>query len=128
MKGFKWQWIVKILLFAPLFVLVFVGGTQWLWNHLAVDLFNAPHITFVETIGLMLLGRLITGGFHKGPGSHKWQGEGFSGPPWKRARQMREKWYKMTPEEREEFKKKWADCGPSWGGEKKAENTPPTIE
>ena len=35
----------------------------------------------------------------------------------------------MTPEEREEFKKKWADCGPgSYWGEKKAENAPPPIE
>ena len=124
MKGFKWQWIAKIVLLAPIFVLVFVGGTMWLWNTLAVELFNAPHITFFQTVGLMLLGRLITGGFHRGGGNHKWNTDG---PPWKKARMMREKWYKMTPEEREEFKKKWADCGQSWG-EKKAENTPPPIE
>lgn len=129
MKGFKWQWIVKGVFFGALFVLAFVGGTMWLWNHLAVDLFNAPHINFVETLGLMLLGRLITGGFHKGGHKHSWKGaDGTWGPPWKRARQMREKWYNMTPEEREEFKKKWADCGPSWGGAKKAENTPPAAE
>lgn len=124
MSRFKWQWIVKGLFFGALFVLAFVYGTMWLWNHLAVTKFGAPELNFGETLGLMVLGRLITGGFKGGHWGqkHEWKHKGMM---------MRAKWNKMTPEEREEYKRKWRECGPGYWrkeGRTDAESTPPPTE
>lgn len=121
MKNFKWQWIVKGLFFGALFVLVFVGGTMWLWNHLAVELFGAPTLNFAETLGLMILGRLITGGFKGGHWGHK--------PEWGGGPMMRHKWNKMTAEQREQYKQRWKDCSATyWKKEEPTENTAPPAE
>ncbi|MEM8892644.1 MAG: hypothetical protein AAGD28_31985 [Bacteroidota bacterium] len=70
---------------------------KFLWNMLIPSLFGGPAIGFLHAAGLLLLGKVITGG--NGPrGSRRKHREW----KWK----MKEKMDKMTPEERREFKEK----------------------
>jgi hypothetical protein len=95
-------------LFIPLIVLAFVAFgfiTMHLWNWLMPVLFHLPEITFWQTIGLMILSRLIIGGF----GGH---GRGHGHQHCRR--EMHEKWENMTPEEREKFRENIHLHKPSW--------------
>ncbi len=83
--------------FIPLIVVAFIGFgffTMHLWNWLMPMLFHLPEITFWQTIGLMVLSRLILGF-----GCHRGRGHGHHC-----RRNMHEKWENMTPEEREKFR------------------------
>ena len=99
MRNYRRGWR---LLFIPLIAVAFfaVGYvTMYLWNFLMPVIFHLPLITFWQAIGLLILSRLLLGmgGHHKGWAHH-------------RGYQMREKWEKMTPEERENFKGRWGSC------------------
>ena len=92
--------------FAPLIVVAFAAFgflTMHLWNWLMPVLFHLPEITFWQTIGLMLLSRLVLGGF----GGHG-RRHGHC------RRNTHEKWEKMTPEEREQFKEHIHMHRPPW--------------
>ena len=92
--------------FAPLVLVAFVGFgfvTMWLWNYLMPMIFHLPEITFWQTIGLLVLSRLLLGGMGgHGRGHHHWKGN------------MHEKWEKMTPEEREKFREHLHSHRPPW--------------
>lgn len=77
------------LLAATLFTFVVRG----LWNWLMPGLFGWHLITFWQALGILILSKILFGGFRGRPG---WGGQ------W-RAR-MFERWEKMTPEEREKFR------------------------
>ena len=99
--------IVGITLF------VFIGGqiVMRLWNWLLPPLFHWPQITFWEGLGLLVLCRILFGGFH---------GHGGGGPGWRARRRMQERtierWESMTPEERDRFRQGLhARCGGETG-------------
>lgn len=90
--------VVMALIFIPI-VLAGFGWAVWgLWNWLMPQIFGLPTLTFWQAAGLLGLTWLLFGRFRMGGGHH-------GGGGWQR-RQWIEKWEKMTPEEREEFKKK----------------------
>ena len=62
-----------------------------LWNALVPNIFGLRSITFWQAVGLLILSKLLFGGFRPRP----------SGPHWRK--RMRERWEHMTPEERERF-------------------------
>jgi len=81
-----------------------------LWNHLLPELVGAHTISFWQALGLLILSKILFGGFRR-PG----------GPPaWAWKRRMSERWEKMTPEEREKFRAGWGRCG-HWNKEQVAE-------
>ena len=94
----------KMLLFAPLALLgmalfIAVGGlvVMSLWNWLTPPLFGFPTITFWQALGLLLLCRILFGGFGmRGSRSHY----GYR-------KRMSERWENMTPEERERYRQSW---------------------
>lgn len=107
----KKVWIAVI---APpavvLFVWLFGELVMHLWNWLLPGLFGFHTITFWQTLGILLLSRILFG---------SWGGGGGGGN--RRARR-REKWDKMSPEERERLRQSWASrCGgfPGAGDESK---------
>ncbi|HEV2987407.1 MAG TPA: hypothetical protein VG759_03120 [Candidatus Angelobacter sp.] len=65
-----------------------------LWNWLMPPLFGLRVITFWQALGLLLLSKLLFGGFRGG--------RGYRG---RRSRNMRDRWKQMTPEQREQFRK-----------------------
>ncbi len=110
----RWRWvfivpaaIVGIVLFT------FIGGevVKLLWNGLLPSLFGWRQVTFWEALGLLVLCRILFGGF----GGHR----GYrSGPGIRRrmadrmADRVAERWEHMAPEERERFRQRVRDrCG-----------------
>lgn len=95
----------KKFLFFPLVALAFVsaGGAlvMFLWNAILPAVIPAVGtLTYLQAIGLLILCRLLFGGF-KGRGSY---GPGHkAGPPW------RQKMMAMSDEEREKFKNEWRE-------------------
>ncbi len=64
-----------------------------LWNWLVPAVFGLPAITFWQALGLLILSKILFGGF---------RGRSGYGGTWKR--RMKERWEEMTPEEREHFR------------------------
>lgn len=95
-----------IALIAPpaivLFVWLFGEIVMHLWNWLLPSLFGWHPITFWQGLGLLVLCRILFGGF----GNSGKRGRG-------RRRRGREAWDSMTPEEREAFRQSMRNrCGP----------------
>jgi hypothetical protein len=105
-------WIVPAAILGIL-LFVFIGGeiVLHLWNWLLPALFGWPQITFWQALGLLVLCRVLFGGFH---------GHGGGRTGWRRRmrERMEERWEHMTPEERERFRQgmraRWG-CDPSTG-------------
>src|SRR3954468_5411629 len=93
----------RIMMIAPLAILgmlffAFVGGeiVKHLWNWLVPSLFGWREITFWQALGLLVLCRILFGGFGmRGGGRSDYR------------QRMRERFDKMTPEERERFRASW---------------------
>ena len=100
MQYMKWKWAAKGIAFGLLFVTAITFATMLLWNNLASAIFELPMLTFFQALGLMVLGRLLTGGF----GPRGW-GKGVRG------HHMRERWKNMPPEQREQFMQRWGKRG-----------------
>ena len=111
----KKPWILKMILIIPLIIAAVTFATMSLWNWLVPVLFNGPVISFWQTLGLLILSKILFGGFR---GRHQ-------GPPWKHhwRRRMEEKMQHMTPEQREELRMKWKKrCGWSFPADENKEN------
>jgi len=93
----------KSFLHAGMFIAaigVFTIITMLLWNWLMPGLFGVQYIDFWQTIGLLILTRLLFGWGRHMPYSHH--------------HGMRKKWAKMTPEERKEFSQKFRHHNHFW--------------
>ena len=87
-------WIAPVAILGMV-IFAFLGGqlVMYLWNWLAPALFGLREITFWQALGLLVLCRILFGGFGMSGG-----GGGY------RRRRMKERWEQMTPEEREKFR------------------------
>jgi hypothetical protein len=89
-----------LLLLAPLAiaVVVAVGGglVMWLWNWLLPPLFGFPEVGFWQAFGLLALSRILFGGMSGGRSSRSSR--------WRRRRDERRRWMRMSEEERERFR------------------------
>ena len=96
----KWIYVA-----APLGIVAFIiiGGelVLHLWNWLLPPLFGWRMITFWQALGLLLLARILFGGFG-GRGGHRSNFRRRMDEKWQR--RWAERWEKMTPEEREKFR------------------------
>ena len=109
---------LRFFFFAALFVTAAVLITQALWNWLMPDLFRLPTIGLAQTLGLLMLSRILFGGFRGGrPGgwAHKrreWQ------------QRMAGRMENLSPDAREKFRQQMQNrCGLGWSSrpEKTAE-------
>jgi hypothetical protein len=93
---------LKFLLFILLAATVFSFVVMWLWNRLMPAIFSLHAISFWQALGLLVLSRILFGGFHGRPGfAMHWR------------QRMMERWEQMTPEEREKFRAGMrGGCGP----------------
>jgi len=83
---------LKFLPIAVLFIALFGLIVMSLWNWLMPALFGWKVVTFWQAIGLVILSKILFGGFRGGPTGMHWR------------HRMMERWDKMTPEERERFR------------------------
>jgi len=58
------------ILAAALFALIFAVAVRLLWNWLMPELFGLSTIDYLQALGLVVLARLLVGGWHKGHGDH----------------------------------------------------------
>jgi hypothetical protein len=93
----------RLIFMLPLVILgmtlfAFIGGqiVLHLWNWLLPPLFGWRELTFWQALGMLVLCRILFGGF----------GFSRSGRSDYRGR-MKERWEKMTPEERERVRQGW---------------------
>src|SRR5699024_11547140 len=81
---------LKMLAFGLIVLAIFSVAVMLLWNWLIPEIFGLPIISFWQALGLLALSRILFGGFVKG-GCNKRK---------KIKNHLRERWQKMTPEER----------------------------
>ena len=93
--------IVGIVFLAIAGVAAFSLFVMLLWNNLMPLIFHLPLINFGQALGLLLLSKILFGGFRGGGGFRgRWKG------------QLQQRWMDMTPEDREKFKQEWGRrCG-----------------
>ncbi|WP_199736808.1 hypothetical protein [Fibrisoma montanum] len=111
MKRFWIRRGLRFLGFAILFVGLAGLAVMALWNALLPSILGVSAINFGQALGLLVLSRLLFGGFRGygyGPGWRR--GHGPRGYAWKQ--KMAERWQTMTPEEREQLRQQWRNrCG-----------------
>jgi len=97
-------WVTKALAFLVFGAAILAAlsyGVMLLWNSLVPSLFAGPTLHFWQALGLLVLSRILVGGF-RGYGRHgHW-----------RHRMWRDRWERMTPDERERFRdgfKRWRE-------------------
>lgn len=94
--------VLKIVFFVLLLATVLTFAVHGLWNWLMPPLFGLRMITFPQALGLLVLSKILFGGFRGRPGG-----------PMHWRRRMMERWERMTPEEREKFRQGMRGrCGP----------------
>jgi hypothetical protein len=107
------RWVVKGIAFTCLMIIglaVLSGAVMLLWNEVVTGLFGAPPLRYLQAAGLLVLSRILFGGLrgHFGLG---------------RRRGWRERWEKLTPEERERLREKYGrHC--RWHGTEQASDNP----
>lgn len=92
MKRYRFLRALKMALFATVALAAFSFVVMSLWNVLMPNIFAVRPIGFWQAVGLLILSKLLFGGFRT-----------YGGGPRFRRRIM-ERWEQMTPEEREKFK------------------------
>jgi hypothetical protein len=96
---------LMVAVLAPLFFVLFGFGVMYLWNWLMPALFGLHLITFWQAVGILILSKILFGGFRGGRGGH-------GGHRFWRSR-MKARWDRMSPEEREKFRTGMrGGCGP----------------
>ena len=103
-RGF---WIKRAIFF-PIAIAagVFVFGSvvMLLWNALLPAVLGVSVITFWQALGILILSKILFGGFGGGHGHHRSHHYGHH--------HSNGKWMSMSPEEREKMKSEWKSrCG-----------------
>src|SRR6267378_4353303 len=87
------QRVLKFAAIALVAITVFSFVVMQLWNWILPPVVGWHPITFWQALGLLVLSKILFGGFRGVPGRHMY---------WRR--RMMERWEQMTPEEREKFR------------------------
>ena len=92
-------WIKRII-FIPLAIVagvfIFGYGVMFLWNSILSAVLGISTITFWQAIGILVLSKILFGGFKCGHGHHKCDDHNWN-----------EKWIRLSHEEREKMKAEW---------------------
>lgn len=111
------HWIVKVASFLVLAAAVLAMVTfvvMSLWNVLVPSLFAGPHLSFWQAAGLLVLCRILVGGFRGHGWRHgSWRARWERMSPEERTR-FREgfaQWRQMSAQERREFRGRFGGCG-----------------
>lgn len=103
-------WIRKIIGFI---ILAIVATTllgyivMSLWNNILVAVLNVTVISFWQALGILVLSKILFGGFHCGSGWGRRHSAGWG-------KELHEKWHTMTPEEKEKIKQEWRNRCRMW--------------
>lgn len=104
-KTKRWFPMKKVFVFpviAAAAVFLFGWAVMLLWNAILPVVFKVGAITYWQAVGLLVLCRILFGGFRGGPGGFRGGRPHFGWPPFSRG-----KWMNMSEEERAKFKEEW---------------------
>lgn len=91
---------IKMVLFIPFAiaagVYIFGNLVMFLWNSILPPVFGFSVITFWQAIGLLVLSKILFGGFSGGHHRHK-----------RSCHHRSDQWMNLTPEEKEKMKDEW---------------------
>ena len=109
---------LKVLLFGLLFVALASYVTMRLWNWLLPELFRLPLISIWQALGLLVLSRILFGGWGGRGGRARWARKRQQ---WKQ--HMASRLDCLSPEEKEKFRQKMEGAcnGPAWMRRRTAE-------
>jgi len=94
--------ITLMVIFGIIFVVALSFLVMFLWNITISQIFSLQEITFWQALGLLVLSKILFGGFRPGRRGR---------PSWRHTH-WRNKWMNMSDEEREHFRKMWKErCG-----------------
>jgi len=96
-RSFKMKKVLAVIGIAVLAIIVLSSAVMLLWNHVLVDVVNVHAISFGQAAGILVLSKILFGGFRGGGWRHR-------GGPWNK--ELRDKWQNMTPEERDRLREK----------------------
>jgi hypothetical protein len=115
----------RFFFFLPLIALAFVALfsaiVMLLWNNVLADVVPVHAVTFWQAAGILLLAKILFGGFPGRPGRRRWG-------PW-RQRWLEKHWDRIPPEHRErlreEMRRRFGDWPrPPWGEPEDDTGTP----
>jgi hypothetical protein len=86
-RGMRKLWVVPMVILG---MTAFGFVVMTLWNWLVPLLFAGKTITFWQALGVLLLSRILFGGFFRGHGGRRFK--------------MVDRWDQLTPEERAKFR------------------------
>lgn len=87
----------KFLFIIPFIILFALTGiVMWLWNSILPDVVGVKTITFWQAMGILVLSKILFGGFH-----------GFKRNKDIKRDRFFSKIRNMSPEEREKFREEW---------------------
>ncbi len=108
-KRFRGRGKFLFAFFFPILWLLLSAVVMWLWNAILPSLLHTSTITYWQSVGLLLLCRILFGGFRFNPSGNKPR----FGNRWE---DMREKWKGMSHEERLKFRTEMRNrCKPKEG-------------
>lgn len=88
--------LIPVLIILGTIALALFGWlVMYLWNAVLVPATGAGLVTYWQAIGILVLSRILVGGF--GGGNKRHDSDWY----WKR------KWMRMTPDEKAQFREKW---------------------
>ncbi len=107
MKDFKAKKFKKYkLFFIPIFFLVVFGVgylVMFLWNAILPDVTRVQPITYWQAMGILLLSKILFGGFKGcGPKHHNRECRQHRG-----MHKLKHKWGKLNDQQKEKIEKKW---------------------
>ena len=100
----KGRWFI---LFPLLFIaagLLMGGAVMWLWNAILPEVAGLGVLSYWQAVGLLVLCRILFGGFRSGRGRWGKHGRNAGPPP-----HLRQGWMQMSDEERSRFKEEWRE-------------------
>ena len=102
-RKFRPKKVILILLAIIGFATVLGTVIMLLWNSILPNILGTRPIKLWEAIGLLVMFRLLVGGFKRG---------GMGRRMHERKKEWRDKWMHMSDEEKAEFKTRWKErCG-----------------
>ena len=106
MNSFKFPRFLLILLFVFAFIVPLGFIVMALWNNVLAVVLHLSMINFWQALGIFTLSRILFGGF---PGKPGWRGHGRRR---QQMEEMRNKWFHLSTDEKQEFKQQWKNrCG-----------------
>jgi len=99
-ENYKRRWVFFFILLAPLFLVAIGAVVMFLWNAILPAVIHVGTINFWQALGILILSKILFSGFR-----HDYPRRSMHSHS--KLHHLREKWEKMTDEEKAKYKEEW---------------------